>query len=45
MENFDLKVKYDTQLDNLFFSKDFKWGYTISAKQHDFCSIETNLED
>ena len=24
MENFDLKVKYDTQLDNLFFSKDFK---------------------
>ena len=24
MSNFDLKVKYDTQLDELFFSKDFK---------------------
>lgn len=24
MGNFDLKVKYDTQLDELFFSKDFK---------------------
>ena len=42
MENFDLKVKYDTQLDNLFFSKDFKnsmlaqkrYGYEYSERDH-----------